>query len=107
METKKSTTRRFESQERAVRTKWCLVENQHGGGDHGGPETTLVAHGRLRHVGGTHDLVREAIDLLLLVPGAVGIELHVERSGQHFGREFFGVLAGSVFGLTEGMVLAE
>src|SRR5579863_1749470 len=86
--------------------RW-LVEDQDGGGDYGGPQAALIADGGLGDVGGADDFVGEAVDLLLFVPGTVGIELDVQSSGQHFGGEFFGVFSGRIFGLTEGMMFAE
>jgi len=62
-----------------------LIEDQYRRGDYRGPEAAFVADGGLGHVGGADDFVGEAVDLLLLVPGAVGIELDVQRSSEHFG----------------------
>jgi hypothetical protein len=61
----------------------------------------------LRDVHRADDFVGHAIDLLLLVPRFVGIEIHVERCSQHFGRKLFGVVASDVVGLAKGMVLAQ
>src|SRR5580693_9044092 len=63
----------------------ALIEDQHRRGDYCGPEAALIAYCGLGDVGGADDFIGEAIDLFFLVPGAVGVELHVERGGQHFG----------------------
>ena len=51
--------------------------------DHRGPEPLLAPYGRLRHVLGSHNLVREPVDLFLLVPAPVGIEIQAEGGGEH------------------------
>src|ERR1700678_1829747 len=84
-----------------------LVEDQYRGRDHGRPQASLIADRRLRNVGGADDLVGGAVDLFFFVPRPVRIEFDVERGGEHFGGEFFGVLSGGILGLAEGMVLAE
>src|ERR1700722_9177759 len=84
-----------------------LVEDQHRGRDHRGPQAAFVAHRGLRHVGGAHDLVGEAVNLFFFVPGSVGIEFHVERGGEHFGGEFFGVFSGRILGLPKGVMFTE
>ena len=60
------------------------VEDRDRRGDHRGPEAPLVAYRRLRDVCRADDLVGDAVDFFLLVPGAVGIELYVQRCRQHF-----------------------
>ncbi len=45
-----------------------LIENQHGRGDYCSPEGALVAHRGLSHVRRAHDLIRQAVDLFLLIP---------------------------------------
>src|SRR5579862_9056704 len=80
-----------------IHRKLPLVEDQDGGGDHGGPEAALVADGGLGDVRGANDLVGEAVNLLLLVPGAIGIEFHVQGGREHFGGEFLGIVSGGVF----------
>jgi hypothetical protein len=52
-------------------------ENHHGSSNRGRPQSALVAHGRLRNVAGTHDFVGDAINLLLLVPTLVRIEINI------------------------------
>src|SRR5262249_42784436 len=44
---------------------------------------------------------------LFLVPGAIRVELDVQRRRQHFGGEFFCIVASCVLGFTERMMLAE
>src|SRR6476659_10163275 len=80
---------------------------QDGGGDDSGPETLLVSDGRLRHVLGADDLVRQAINLFLLVPALVGIELEAQRRGQHLGGQLLGVIARNIFALTETVVFRQ
>ncbi len=55
-----------------------LIKDQHRRGDHRRPQPALVADGRLCHIRGAHDFVRQTVDLLFLVPGAVGVELHIQ-----------------------------
>src|ERR1700687_4658177 len=83
------------------------IEDEHGRRDHRRPQPAFIPDRRLRHVGGADDLVGDAIDFFFLVPRSVGIKLHVQSGGQHFGGEFFGVVSGGVFGLTERVVLAQ
>src|SRR5215472_746155 len=84
-----------------------LVKDEDGSGDNGRPQAAFVTHGRLGNVRGAHDLVGDAINFLLLIPRPIGIELHVQRGRQHLGGEFFGVVAGGVFGFAERMVFAQ
>ena len=51
------------------------LSDEDGRGYHGGPQPVLVANRRLGHVLSPHDLVRETVDLFLLVPALVGIKL--------------------------------
>ena len=67
----------------------------------------LVADGGLGHVLRADDLVREAVDLFLLVPALVGIELEAERRREHLGGELLGVVPGDVFALAEAVVLGQ
>src|ERR1700736_2460953 len=83
------------------------IEDEHGRRDHRRPQPAFIPDRRLRHVGGADDLVGDAIDFFFLVPRSVGIKLHVQSGGQHFGGEFFGVVSGGVFCLTERVVLAQ
>src|SRR4029079_11983786 len=76
-----------------------LGEDQDGGGDDRGPQSALVADRGLGDVGGADDLVGDAINLFLLVPGTVRVELHVQGGGQHLSGQLFGVIAGRIFGL--------
>src|ERR1019366_4419683 len=84
-----------------------LFEDQYRSRDHRRPASTLVAHGALRYVSGAHNLVRQAIDLFFLVPRLVGVELHIERGGNHLGGKLFGVVSGDVVSLAEGVMLAQ
>src|SRR4051812_25433662 len=68
------------------------------------PETFLVADRRLRHVLSADDLVRETIDFLFFVPALVGIEFEAEGRREHFGREFFGIVAGDVLALAKAVM---
>ena len=61
----------------------------------------------VRDVGGAHDFVGQAVDLLLLIPGTVGVGLHIQRGGEHLRRQFFGILSRRVFRLAIRMMLAE
>jgi len=88
-------------------SEWGLVEDENCRRDDGCPEATFVTHGGLSDVCRTNDLVREAVDLLLLVPGTVGVELNVQSGSEHLGSKFFRIFPGGVFGLTEGMMFAE
>jgi len=90
-----------------VRRKLVFVEDKDGSGDGGGPEAALVADRGLGDVAGAHDFVGDAIDLLLFVPALVGVEVDVERGGEHFSGEFFSVFAGLVLGFAEAVMLAE
>src|SRR6266496_6311363 len=54
------------------------VEDGNGRRNHRRPKSAFVPNRRLRYVRGAHDFVRDAINLLLLVPGTVGVELHVQ-----------------------------
>src|SRR3984893_18413185 len=88
--------------------RFCfLVEDQDSGRNHRGPKAALVAYRGLGDIGGADDLVRDTIDLFLLVPGTVGVEFDVESGGQHLGSEFFGIVTGRGLGLSERVVLAE
>ena len=58
-----------------------LVEDEDRRGDDRGPESALVADRRLRDVRRAYDFIGQAVDLLLFVPGAVGIEFDVEGRG--------------------------
>src|SRR5579863_10089372 len=84
-----------------------LVENQHSRSNDGAPQPTLIPNRRLSDVRRTNDLIRNPINLFLLVPRAVRIELHVERRSQHLRRELLGILARRVVRLAKRMVLAE
>ena len=75
--------------------------------DDGGPPAPFVAHGGLCDVHGADDLVGDAVDFLLLVPARVGIEVHVERGGQHFGREFLRVVPRDLLALAKAVVLGQ
>ena len=69
---------------RRVRDRTCLkLAYQNRRCDHRGPEPLLAPYGRLRHVLGSHNLVREPVDLFLLVPAPVGIEIQAEGGGEH------------------------
>src|SRR5581483_10974521 len=85
----------------AATTDDGLVENEDGRGDHGCPQAALIAHRRLRDVRGAHDLIRDPVDFLLLIPRPVRIEFHIERGSEHFRRQFLGVITGSLFFLAE------
>jgi|SRR6185369_10632663 len=78
-----------------------LVEDQNRRRDHCRPQSALVADGRLRDICCAYDLVRDPIDFLLFVPRSVWIEVHVQRSREHFRGEFLGVVAGRILGLSE------
>src|SRR5205814_3118578 len=84
-----------------------LSADQHGGGDDGRPEAFLVADRRLGDVLGSHDLIREPVDLLLLVPALVRIELEAKRRREHFGRELLGVVSRDVLAFSEAVMLRE
>src|ERR1700722_3315841 len=84
-----------------------VVKDQNGGGDGGRPAAMLVADGRLRDVGGAHNLVGNAVNLFLLIPALVGIEVEIESSGEHLGGELFSVVAGLVFSFAEAVMLGE
>src|SRR5882757_6839939 len=84
-----------------------LLEDEDCRGNHGRPSAAFVADRRLRDVGGTDNLVRDAVNLLLLVPARVRIELHVERGGQHLRRQLFCVLPGLFLGLAKAVVFAQ
>src|SRR5512143_140460 len=71
-----------------------LLENEDCRRDRRGPQRLLIADRRLRDVHGAHDLVRHPVDFLLLVPALIRIEFDVQGGREHFGREFFGVVAG-------------
>ena len=58
-------------------------------------------------VHGADDFVGDAVDLFFFVPGEIRIKFDVQRGGEHFCGEFFGVFAGYFFGFAEGMVLGE
>src|SRR5262249_21714129 len=76
---------------------WSFVlPDEHGGRDDRGPERFLVADGSLGYVLSADDLVREAIDLFVFVPALVGVEFEAEGRREHFGGEFFSVVAGSI-----------
>src|SRR5947209_9706444 len=65
------------------RRKDALLEKEDGGGDHRGPQSALVTHGRLGDVGGAYDLIGDAINFFFLVPTAIGIKFHVQSCSQH------------------------
>src|SRR5450631_588087 len=83
------------------------VEEEDGSGDGGGPATVFVTDGGLGDISGANDLVGDAVDLLLLVPALVGVEVDVESGGEHLGGEFFGIVASLIFGLAEAVVFGE
>src|SRR5689334_9460211 len=83
------------------------LSDEYSCGDDRGPQTFLVSDGGLRDVLRADDLVREPVDLFLLVPALVGIELQAERRGEHLGSEFFGVVAGDVFALPEAVMFGQ
>ena len=78
-----------------------LVEDQHRGRDHRGPQAALVAHAALGDVGGADDFVGDAVNLFFLVPGSIRIEFHVERGGEHLRGQFFSIFAGNVVGFAD------
>src|SRR5437762_6043133 len=84
---------------------WLADED--GGGDDGGPQRFLIAHRGLRDVLSAHNLVREPVNFLVLVPALVRVELEAQRGGQHLGRQLFRVVAGRVFVLAEAVMLGE
>src|ERR1700739_667138 len=86
---------------------YLRFKNQNCSSDGGGPQSTLVANGRLGDVAGAHNLVGDAVDFLLLVPARIRIEVHIESGGKHFGRKFLSVFPGLFFRFTETVVLAE
>src|SRR5579884_3019738 len=73
-----------------------LIEDEDCGGDDRGPQAAFIPDRGLRHICGANNFVRDAIDFFLLVPGTVGIELHVQRRREHLGRQLFSVVAGSL-----------
>src|SRR5262245_49149352 len=83
------------------------LSDEHGGRDDGGPKTFLVADGRLRDVLRPHDLLRQTIDFLILVPARVRIESQSERRREHPGRQLFGVVGGHLLTLAEAMMFGE
>jgi len=86
----------------------CLLfKNQHRSRNRGGPQPTLVAYSGLSDVAGTHDLVRDAVDLLLLVPTGIRIEFDVKGGCEHLGGQFLGVFAGLILGLAKTVVFAQ
>src|SRR5262245_14889877 len=80
------------------------LPDENGGGDDRRPQPFLVADGGLRDVLGANDLVREPVDLFLLVPALVGIEFEAQGRGEHFRGELLGVVAGNVFALAEAVM---
>ena len=58
-------------------------------------------------IGGSHNLVGDAVDFLFLVPGTIGIELHVQGGSQHLGCEFFSIISSGVLGFAEGVMFAQ
>src|SRR6266536_1727564 len=89
-------------------TGWrASLEDQNGGGDGRRPGASFVANGALRNISCSNDLIREAIDFLLLVPALVRIKLYIQRGGEHLGGQFLGVFAGDAVGFAEAVVLAQ
>src|SRR5215468_2422812 len=83
------------------------LPDENGSRDDGGPESFLVADGGLGDVLRADDLVRELVDLLLLVPALVGIELQSQRGCEHLGRQFLGVVARDVLALAKAVMLGQ
>jgi hypothetical protein len=54
-----------------------LVKNQDCRANHGCPQAAFIPNRGLCHIRRAHDLVRQAVDLFLLVPRPVRIKLHV------------------------------
>src|SRR5438876_185570 len=48
-----------------------------------------------------------AINLLLLIPGPVGVKFYVQRGRQHLGRKLLGVISGGIFSFSERVVLTQ
>jgi hypothetical protein len=86
---------------------FLFVEDQNGGRDDRCPQAAFVAHGGLGDICSADDLVGYPVNLFFLVPGTIGVEFDVERGGQHLGSEFFCVVTGGVFSLSERVVFAE
>src|ERR1039458_9415033 len=86
------------------RFRLLVVEEEDSAGDGSGPAAVLVPNRRLGYVGGANDFVGDAIDLFFLVPALVGVEVEVERGGQHLGGKLFRVVAGLFLGLAEAEI---
>src|SRR5258705_2272516 len=91
----------------AARQGQGFLSDEDGGGDDGGPEAFLVAHGALGDVLNVNDLVGQPVDLLLFVPALIRVELETERRRQHIGGKLLGVVAGDVLALAEAVMLGE
>ena len=82
-----------------------FLKKENGRGHNGRP--AILDDTGLRDIRRAHDLVADAVEFFFLVPALGFVKFDPQRRGQHGRGQILGVIPRFLFGLAEGVVLAE